>query len=74
MMARLYKVATFAHWDDYAGVPRKSPLITAYLRDYSPCWDGCIFYEVTTITGREAKRVATKMRRQHELSLDGEAS
>lgn len=58
---RLYRVGTFVH-------PRggKKALIMAYLRDFSPQWQGCVVYDVEASSGKEAKWLACGLRRRSE--------
>ena len=54
-----YIVGTFP----MAGRPGR---FTAYLRDYSFQWSGCVQYDVRAPSGEAAKRAAIKERRRDE--------
>ena len=58
----IYRVGTFTH--DRG--PGRAPLITAYSRDYSLAWDGCVEYEIDAASAAEARRMARSMRRRAE--------
>jgi len=55
--SRVYRVGTFAH---------ENGVVTAYVRDYSPSWSGCIEYEIRAKSAAEAKRIAAARRREEE--------
>lgn len=59
---RLYRVGTFCHTGG-----RGRPVITAYLRDYNPQWDGCREYTVSGPDGTTAKKLAVDLRHDWEL-------
>lgn len=66
---RDYKVGTFVKHGKAGPKCRKSH-ITAYTVWYNPSWCGCIEYTVTTLSGKEAKRLAVLMRLEHEHAGD----
>lgn len=54
---RAYKVGVFPEFREKTGKYRFS----AYLRDYSPEWDGCIEVKVNAANGKEAKKKAIEL-------------
>lgn len=57
----IYRVGTFA----------TDGLVTAYLRDYSPQWLGCVEYWVAAYSGDEAKRAAIRERKAELAKAEG---
>lgn len=49
-----FRVGTFKH--DFG--------VTAYTRDYNPCWEGCVEYEVKAPSGEVAKKAAIAARKK----------
>lgn len=58
---RTYAVATFYH-PETAKDPFAKRTVSAYLRDYSTTWPGCMVFQVAAASGREAKRIAVERR------------
>jgi len=63
----LYSVMTFLHAKE-----GRKPFAVSYLRDASPNWGGCITYDVNAENGKEAKKIAERMRREHEETKDAD--
>ena len=60
---KIYRVGTFPPEPDCRS---KQPM--AYLRDYNPQWEGCIEFDVEATSGKEAKRIAVKLRQEHDAA------
>ena len=60
-----YRVGTFCEAGKRRGPPKAS-WINAYTLTFNEAWPGCIVYEVEASDGTEAKRIATKLRLEHE--------
>ena len=58
---RTYNVATFANKGKDGKI-----IFTAYTRIYSPSWEGFIGYTVEAENGTQAKKIAIRMRKEHE--------
>jgi len=59
-----FKVGTFA-WRS-----GRRLVVTAYTGFYNPAWPDCIEYEIGATSGYEAKKIASKLRREHEKATE----
>lgn len=60
MSQQKFKVGTFA------GRSGRRILVDAYTNFYEPTWPGCIEYEIGATSADAAKRIAIRLRREHE--------
>lgn len=59
---KTFKVGTFCEFG-----ARGTPKVQAYTLWYSAHWAGCIEYHVRAANGTEAKKIATRMRKEFEI-------
>lgn len=61
---RTIHVATY--WHPRKNRPCRVSQVHCYTRDYNPQWDGYVGFDVEAASGTEAKRVAARLRVEHE--------
>lgn len=65
LMRKIYKVGTFYHKEDKLCLSK----IMAYIRWYSPSWEGCIVFDVEANSTGEAKKKAILKRLEYEKKI-----